>query len=264
MATENPSPSAPKTETYKPRDPMFFALACGMLAAALHPDTLAESDADAADKIGEMCARALDRGIVPANFLMPKTRRVLDLVHRRDILQGAETDRPLAGQSRAPIMTEGEKQKERELLSRAGPIPSREEVMLANQKEIEALADLSEPVRMSALVQAALRLDAKPQITGARADEALAIVVEEIARAVRFHKAAGNPTIDLLEGPNAANVEDPARCVPYPGSMVVELLRAGAAAAAAGVEEELHAGEGVAAPPAPAAPAPAQGTLTGP
>lgn len=236
-------------EPYKARDPSFFALAAGAFAAALHPDTLAESDADKADDIGDTCARVLDRGIVPKGFLMPRTRRVLDLVHRQDLLKSGETDRPLAGVRHPVIMTEGEKAKERELLAKAGPIPTRDELMATNERQIAALADLSEPVRFSALLQACIRIDARPQITGARADEAVAIVVEEVERALRKHKAVGNPLHDL-ENPNAPPIEDPSRVVPYPVNVMMELLRAGAAGAAGAAAEADDAGEP---PPAPAA-----------
>jgi len=234
---ENPSPSTststtttPAAEQYQPRDPMFYGLAAGMIAAALRPDTLAESDAEAAEKIGHTCARALDRGVVPEGFLMPKTRRMLDFVHRRDLLQSGETDRPLGTARHAVIMTEGEKQREREALQKVGTIPSREELMGQNAKQIAALANLSEPVRHNALHQAALRITAKPHVTGAREQEALVIVVEEIDAALRIHAAIGNPTVDL-ESDGGILPDDPSRSLPYPGNVVTDLLRAGAASA---------------------------------
>lgn len=234
MANEAPS------QEYQPRDPMFYALAAGLFASALHPDTLHESDAEAADKTGHLCARMLDRGLAPHAFLMPKTRRVLELVHRRELLDAGGT-RPLEGQQHPVIMTEGEKQKEREALAKAGPIPARAEVMAQNEKQIQALTDLSEPVRMSAMLQACFRISARSQVTGARPDEALTIVVEEVERALRNHRDAGNPTRDIESTPP---LNDPSRLLPYPASIAIEVLRAGAAAMTA---------EGEAAP-APAAP----------
>ena len=241
-----------KTEPtkYQPRDPAFYAMAAGAFTASLRPKGKHPEDVASAKRAGHTAARLLDRGVVPDKFVLPDTARILSIIDRKEAFAAAAAGRPISGQ-RYPIgMSEGDKIREQKQLDGLGPVPSREEAMGQHAKRLEQLADISEGVRASAFLQAVIRLTAIPDITGAPMCEAdlLGIVVEELEIAIDNHKDAGNPLRSLENEQPGSN---PALHIAYPGSTVVELMLAKAAADAAE-----DAGEPVAQERAPGAAAP--------
>lgn len=227
MANETRDPNKTEPKKYEPRDAAFYPMAACMLTAALRPRGSDPHDIEAAKRAGHACARVLDRGVVPDKFILPSTARILNILDRKEQLTAATEGRPLAG-ARYPVgITEGEKAKERARLDALGPTPSRDEAMGQNTKHIKQLADISEGVRLTALLSAYGRILTHNDITGARENEAIAIVIEEMENAIDAHRDAGNPLRSIeneAPGPNGA------RHVPYPGSLVIELMVATAAA----------------------------------
>ncbi len=255
MATD--TRTAPNTDTkstdpkkYEPRDPSFYPYAAGAFTAALRPRGKFPEDVANAKRLGHTLARLLDRGVVPDKFTLPDTARILSIIDRRDQLDAIEKGRPMAGQRYAATMTEGDKARERKALADLGPVPSREEAMGEHAKRLEQLADISEGVRMSAFLQAVIRLTAIPDVTGAPMCEAdaLAIVVEELEIAIENHRDAGNPLRSLEHEEPGKN---PALHVAYPGSTVIELMLAKAEADA--LEEAAAAAASAAKPQEPGA-----------
>lgn len=241
-------PQNSKPGGYQPRDPIFYAYAACMLASALQPPGIHDSDRDQAERTASTCARMLDGGAAPDGFVAPRFARTLIIVaeHERlsaglagQVMPGAGNwqsgDRtPVIADSRnplpatppvfvaaiyPPVMNEGERTKAREKLAKtAGQVPSRAEVMAANADHLTRIRDISEPVRYVALAAAALRLANSPEITGAREAEACGIIAEEIDRAIRVHDALGLPTFSMQTDQAAGRAQGPA-AVPYPASV---------------------------------------------
>lgn len=240
MANETRDPNKSEKK-YEPRDAAFYPMAACMLTAALRPRGSDPHDVESAKRAGHACARVLDRGVVPDKFILPSTARILSIIDRKEQLTAATEGRPLPGARYAVGITEGEKAKERARLDALGPTPSRDEAMGQNAKRIEQLADISEGVRLTALFSAYGRILTHTDVTGARETEAIAIVIEEIENAIDAHRDAGNPLRNIENEPPGPNGS---RHVPYPGSLVVELMVASAVAN----EEEEAAAEAATAP----------------
>lgn len=262
--TETRTPeTTPIPESYEPRDPAFYVTAAGLIAASLlPPQIVAQSDHDHAEKTGHLCARFLDKGMVPRDYAMPKTQRILELVRQAEILDAANLGRPIPGAQYPVVMNEGERQRQRAQLDAAarengGTIPTREAVMEENRRTIAAFADVSDPIRWNALLWSQARISSRPQTTGARPEEALGIVLEEMERAIRFGSMAGLPVRSIEKaGPG----ENASLHVPYPGNIAVELMQASAEQQMAELQKALGGGTDPEAPEAAAAPTPAAGS----
>jgi hypothetical protein len=245
MANETRETKPTTDQKYEPRDPAFYPFAAGILTAALRPRGFDTHDTENARKAGHACARLLDRGVLPEKFILPATARILHTIDRKEVLEAGSAGNPIAGARYPVLYTEGEKVRERAKLTAIGPIPTRTEAMSENAKRLEALADLSEGVRFSALMQSAIRLVALHDVTGGGGSDlaALGIVVEEIESALDNHRDAGNPLRSIANEEAGTNG---ARHVAYPGSLVIELM---VAKALADQDEEAAQAD---APPTPA------------
>lgn len=263
------APAAPAAFTepvpstgYQPRDPIFFSFAACVIASALQPSGIHDSDREQAERTASTCARMLDGGPAPDGFVAPRHARTLMTVAENERLSAGLVGQipPGAGNWQSigfvrngnestgdrsppvfvpavypPIMTEGERADARKKLAKQGEIPKRGEVMLTNAEHLARIRDLSEPVRYTALHAAALRLANSPEITGARELEACGVIAEEIDRAIRVHAALGLPTYSMQTDEQAGREQGPA-AVPYPASvgflLTLNVMRAAEAAEA--------------------------------
>lgn len=239
---------------YTPKNASFHFRAVCAFAAALQPVGFDADDARLAERTAHMCARALDSGVLPKNFVMFRTANILPAITRSEILNAATTNTPLvyatggvsahagkpeaghadaagrvpapfsypAGQANyAPSMTEGEKATERAALAKLGTLPTRAEAMARNDEDIAKLAGISEPVRDAAFAAARARIAANARVTGATPTEALQIVVYEIERAMRLAGDLGRSVLARTEKANTA--EQMFAEVPYPADLSLML-----------------------------------------
>ncbi len=211
---------------YEPRDPYFFAYAWSVITAALVPPTsLDNSDHRFAEETGHACAVVLDGGGAPPKFLSRHAVRRIGEIRELKALTEAQVDRITTARP-VRIGTEGEKQqalarvaeREREL---GYALPTEQEVRDENAADLDRSQDLSELVRLAALHAASVRLSATSDITGARPDEAIGIVLEEIDRAIRIHARIGLPVTAIRDD---ATVEDSLRGLPYPAGIAVAVI----------------------------------------
>jgi hypothetical protein len=208
---------APKAPVWEPEDPVFFHRAVCLVAASLKPATLADDDKQKADALARTIARALCGGGFPDGYVTMKNQMVVThQIKPSEELTAA--DRP----GSRTTMSEGEKGKIRARLEKyasLGPIPSRAELAEFNRADLADLSHLSEGVRAVALEAICLHLCQRPDITGARQDDAFNCVVEAIEHSLSVAESLGLPTGEIDEG----EVIGPAR-FPYPASLVVEYM----------------------------------------
>lgn len=287
-------PSGADLPAYEPRHRVFFCHAINRLYGALRPSGFQtpstgadRSDEAMAMRTAEMCARALDRGVLPENFLLPRLAPKMPLIEERETLRAAETNQPLRyadvgksahagevippekrwspsnpggviaisadapkGGVHPPTMPEGVKAKLREKHQRLD-LPSREELMEQNRREIEMLAHVSDAVRSDALDQSCQRIG-RAGFTGAQDREALAIVTDAMLQCATVYTRYGLPSrLPLDEAERAAQG---ASAYAWPTARAIEVSTEAAAALAA--TEARAALDGFTSPPSPTASAP--------
>ncbi len=216
--------NAPAVVPYKPRDPRFYLYAASILTAALCPPGNDASNHSQASEAGRACAAVLDSGTVPDGFTTPEAVRLLSLVGERDAIQGARTGMPIPGQRVAPSMSVGALEREEKRLASFGPIPSRDEVAAKSRETIERLRNISAPVRMAALMAAAVRLDAMPSITGAPSvrNDAIGIVVDELTKAIALANELGLPAVESITDEEAQKAGS--AVLPYPACLALDVF----------------------------------------
>lgn len=224
-----------KPARYEPRDPHFYLLAVCMLSAALVPatanPTYHAADHTQADETARKAAQILDGAPAPDGFLQRAIARRLAEIREYQSTVGLTIDPrhvPTGVPVRIGTAAEVERARKAEAAraEKDGPMPSVEELKDQNAKDLTRFRDLSEPVRDAALRSSAVRLAATHEITGARPEEAIGIVCEEIMRALRIAEEIGLPTRSL---PENASMSDAAMGVPYPANMPAMALIGGMA-----------------------------------
>lgn len=225
MASQKESPKSTEVKVveYEPNSPMFYVQAVCALTRALKHPSLQETDHEQAEATAAVCAKALDSGLVPKDYQIPKTARLLELVAQKERLgQGSS-------------MNSAERFREQVRLESQGPIPKRDEVLTDNQQALEALKDISLSVRQTAFISALAGITAQPAVTGAREDAALGIVVESILHAIELHKRYHVPTQSLESMSDQEQQDAGANVVPWPTTYAVEI--------AAAIREEILASD---------------------
>ncbi len=234
-----PAPVAAPAVAYEPRDPVFFLLAVCSFAAALQPPgSVHDADRDQAEKTGAICARVLDGGPVPEKLVLPRHRRTLEVVKSKEDLAARVDGAPVAR-----VMTESEKAREVkriEAIEKETPIPSRAYVEHQNRTLLEAIGDISEPVRAAALHSAIARITAQPQLTGVRTEEAVSVVIEEIERAIRLAGPIGLTTVSIDTLAAAGQEEFGSSHLPYPANLALDIMDLRFAAFAPDAEPEAN------------------------
>ncbi len=265
--------SAAALPAYEPRHRLFFCHAINRLFGALRPSGFQtpstgadRSDEAMAMRTAEMCARALDRGVLPANFLLPRFAPQMPLIEERETLRAAETGQPLryadvgksahAGEAippekrwspsnpggviavsadapkggvHPPTMPEGVKAKLREKHNRLD-LPSREELLEQNRNDIEMLAHVSDAARSDALDQSCQRIG-RAALTGAQDREALAVVTDAMLQCATVYARHGLPSrLPLDEAERAAQG---ASAYAWPTARAIEVATEAAATIAA-------------------------------
>lgn len=235
--TPKPVPKAPakpapvaEEKPYEPRDSVFFVKAACMLAAALCPqDSNSDDDHDQADESAAALAQILDGGPPPKDFVAPRQSRLL--IERRLHNETLAANNPAASSINAgQVKAARDKLAERE--KSLGKLPEEHEILDDNAQWLARLADLSEPVRDTALSASAVRLSARKGITGARLNDAALVVVEEIERAIRFAEANGVPSRSIATEEAALERGEPAVIgpvsLPYPSNVLAAISGAAA------------------------------------
>lgn len=214
-----------KSTQYEPRDSHFYLLAMCMLSAALVPATASPQyhphDHIDAEDTARKAAQLLDGGPAPDGFIQRAIARRMAEVREFQATVGALLDQrnnPTGAPVRIGTAAEVQRARDAEAKRAAqhGPMPTVEELKEQNAADLYRFRDLSEPVRDAALRASAVRLSATTEITGARAQEAIGIVCEEIMRAIRFAEEAGIATTTLPEEPNLGDI---AAGMPYPANL---------------------------------------------
>lgn len=244
---------AASADTYEPRDPAFYYRAACLFASALQPPTPHPADRDDAERSALVLAKALDRGIVPKGYVMPATAKLLMLIAEREQLGVGDT--PRVGP--ASVMTEAERVRSLGRLALAekahgGPIPARSDALAANEKNLEALRDLSETVRDCALNATCFALSARPTVTGAASlqVDALNVLVLEIERANRIMGPGGLP-LRSEENMTQEQIDTyGSLAIPYPASMAADIT-AGVAQGILGEVQDMLDGKRQSAPSEP-------------
>lgn len=196
-----------------PRDAVFFLIASATLAAALQPASFYPSDREQATTAGQACARLLDSGLVPIGFVPQRFQTDLREADQYAQIQRATRGEPVGGES----WNAGQVQRAQAKFPHA-PM-GREQILQKVEAAIARISDLSEPVRDAALRAAALRLASRPDLTGARLDEALQVVFDETERALEL--AQGLVPARSFETENAAGNDITALNWPYPLNVLV-------------------------------------------
>lgn len=219
-----------KTARYEPRDPHFYLLALSLLSAALVPATASPvhhaSDHVDAEETARKAARILDGGTPPEGFIQRAIARRMAEVREFSATVGVLLDQrqnPTGAPIRIGTAAEVQRARDAEAkrAAKEGPMPTVDELKEQNARDLARFRDLSEPVRDAALRASAVRLSSTVEITGARAEEAIGIVCEEIARAIRFAEEAAIGTKSL---PDDAALSDIASAVPYPANLAALAL----------------------------------------
>lgn len=222
-----PAPEPPKVPEWSPDDPVFYHRAVVTLAASLKPASLAVDDAEKAEALAKVIAKALCGGGFPSTYMTHKNIMVLThQIKAQEELAAAEK----AG-SRSAV-SEGEKIKIRarlEKFSSLGPIPTRTELADINKADLADLAHLSDVVRSVALDAILIGLNKRNDVTGARQDDALNVVVESIEHSLALAEALDLPCGEIEDGETVG----PER-FPYPANMVMEFIADAAANAQTG------------------------------
>jgi hypothetical protein len=226
----NPQTQEKTAPRYEPRDPHFYLLAFCTLSAALVPATASPvyhaADHTQAEDTARSAARILDGGPAPEGFVQRAILRRMAEVREYQATTGMLID-PRQAPTGMPVRlvnaAEVQRAREREALreKEQGPMPTVDELKAKNLEDLSRFRDLSEPVRDAALRASAVRLAATNEITGARPEEAIGIVCEEIMRAIRFAEEIGIGSAGLSE---KAGLEDLATGVPYPASLAMLAL----------------------------------------
>lgn len=206
----NPTPeSAPVAA----RDLVFTHYATCMIAAALLPAPAHPQDHQTAEVTAAACVRILDGGGAPEGYVIPRYARQLeDVAQGEAVAEGARN--PLLQNGRIMNAAEGAAFKNK--VKASGPLPKKAAVEADNAAALARLAGISEPVRHAALNSSVARLTVIRE--GVRVEDAVAVIIEEIERAVRLADALGLDSKKFDAGKDCT-IKEAIEGVPYPGNI---------------------------------------------
>jgi hypothetical protein len=221
------------------RDPTFFLQAVSMLVAALlaPSSTTYPDDERLAIESAELVAALLDHGAVPDDYMTPENlaaiSQMLYFEHQRldetPVKGSSEGERQIRFQQRQKQEQMATKP---ELKAHVQAPRSIKTIRADNQQALQALQDISEPVRYAALSATAERIVALGnKVTGFHKTEVLGIAIRELQRAIEFANRYGVPargieTVEQQKIDGLIDDETAARICPYPASVSLSLVRA--------------------------------------
>ncbi len=181
--------SNPKKDDSKPaptvRDPNFALFAYAAFYGALLPVTsYTDSDRDQANETAQVLACALDTGELPVGFTAPEYARRIEQAREAERLNSYGQN-PHGGKAPGQIFTASQVQKAREAQAKNGAPASEAQVKAEHDTMVKTISTISEPVRFAALHASVGRIGMLRDVTGARKDEALAILVDMVLVAQR-------------------------------------------------------------------------------
>lgn len=213
----NPTEKTASAPTIPHRDLVFTHYATCIIAAAVLPVPAHHMDHAAAEVTAAACARILDGGGAPKDYVIRRYARMFDDIAQADaVAEGAKG--PVIQNGR--IVNAAEGAAFRKKIEAAGPLPRREVVNSDNAAALARISDISEPVRSAAMHASVARLTVSRE--GVRELDAVAIVIEEIERAIRVADSLGLDSKGIGER-KEGTVKEAIESVPYPGNVALFL-----------------------------------------